>query len=142
MIGIVAVLGCKSPGTITLEFDFDLAHLPDCRSARPADYLALYAIPKLRCEQCTCGQCFGRDGAQLFCGKDEPCEVPGTALDLDPEHWAVVLDLLEPGTAGDTLVASQCLDIDVDEDGVASSTQTGADSPAECAELSCTTAPP
>jgi len=109
---IALLAACKERGTIELSFE-----LPSCGPA-PATTL-LYAEPNVSCE-CTCGSCFGAkpDGVNAcdgFCGP----ELDNVSLDLQPGHWAVVLALLDE--AGREF-ASGCTEIDVDEDGVDSST--------------------
>lgn len=127
----IAVLGCKSPGTITLDFDVDGSN---CASFGSAATHVLFAEPRIACSACACGGCVGADpGGVVACPTaNKSCgDVRGSELALTPGVWAVVLQAFD-ASEPPVLVGSQCLDVTVDADGT-SSTTLGGDDGTNCA---------
>ena len=119
---LFAVLAaCKSPGTITLDFDLDGTTCAGFGSA--ASYL-MYAEPGTGCNACACGGCAGTGSAVVIacpsCSKDQ---LHGLALDLSPGVWSVVVEAYDPSDPP-MLLESQCLDVTIDADGTQGSTAT------------------
>lgn len=135
---IVAVAGCKTRGTIEVEF------APAAMACAPeANAAIVYAVPNVTCADsaCACGGCFGLDGGVDGC-PDGLCspDLGGVELDLAPGHWAVVLALLhdddDPTLPGGAVeVGYACVDIDVDADGTA-------DGHPEPGQIACETCAP
>lgn len=136
-LAVMLMLGCRSPGTISV--DFTLSATSEACGTPPAQpRLIVYAEPRTFCSSCTCGECLGVEDDDEICGSaEEDCEI-GSPLDLEPGHWAVVMSLWQQtGELGIALVASQCIDVDVDVDGVASKHR-GDGEPIECAATCAT----
>lgn len=162
LLALVSVAACKTRGTITLDFDLDgdvctpfgSAYWSTgegagatCRgtgsSGAPIaiDRFVLYAEPDISCSSCACGQCFGTNPRGIqFCpdaAAADCSDVRGLDLDLSPGLWALVLEAYAPASDDQLacLVASQCIDVVVDSDGVASSVlspEANGDRPAAC----------
>jgi hypothetical protein len=138
-----ALCGCKSPGTITLDFDLDgstcaafgspywttgagsAARCDDMSIA--IDHYVLYAEPDGSCSVCACGGCPGSPNSVTACpdALGNACtSVDDLELDLPPGSWAVVLEAYAKGnpTRPSCLVASQCIQVTVDADGTRSGT--------------------
>ncbi|MEO8550195.1 MAG: hypothetical protein ABI678_09475 [Kofleriaceae bacterium] len=118
--GFALIAACKSPGTITLDFDLEGA---TCAGFGPDARYVLYAEPGVTCDDCGCGACAGaKSDGVLVCPhgtESVACEadaIHGRTLDLAPGVWAVVLEAYAGADPG-TLVASQCVSITVDSDG-------------------------
>jgi hypothetical protein len=111
------VVACKSRGTITLDFDATFA----CTGSPAIDHYVLYAEPGLACVTCDCGGCAGaHSGTVLACpgaGSETCTNVTGVNIALPAGAWAVVLEAY--GSDG-RMLADQCVEITVDEDGVSS----------------------
>jgi hypothetical protein len=141
---VAALCGCKSRGTITLDFDLQgsscLPFSSDywttgsgtesrCDGATVhIDHYVLYAEADTECQNCPCGGCVGAGTKTARACPDDsgnPCNdvdaVHGRELDLSPGLWAVVLEAYASGSLP-CLVANQCIQITVDTNGVASST--------------------
>lgn len=123
------VIGCKSPGTITLDFDLDGTGSGGC-GAPPGMAFVLYAEPGATCAACACGACAEtRSGQALACPPPEQtrlctkAEIEDSGLALAPGLWAVVLEVDDDHG---TLLQSRCLDITVDADGVTSTNASNA----------------
>src|SRR5262245_61751532 len=105
-----AIVGCKSRGTITLDFQLE-SGTAACAPAADARFV-LDAERGVSCNDCACGSCVGLGDKQATACTQEACtaeQVHGTSLVLDPGLWAVVLQEFD----GNVLVHSQCLDIRV-----------------------------
>ena len=108
---VTLVFACKEPGTITLDL------VPaDGAACANTDHVLLFAEPN-SCEACACGGCFAKAGSIVWCEGCTFSDLHGVSLPLDPGHWAIVVDMYD---ATDTLVGSECVEIDVGEDGTAS----------------------
>ena len=108
---LFVLAACNEPGEITVRFDVDA--LATCGYSAQA---LIYAVRGTTCDACVCGECFGRGSAQVI-GCQRDCMFDGVDLDLDPGHWAVVVETRDET---DRLVGSQCIEIDVDRDGTSS----------------------
>jgi hypothetical protein len=145
LLVIAALCGCKSRGTITLDFDlagsncapFGSAYWADAgvtcagadggATAIQIDHYVLYAVQDASCIDCACGGGLTQSSHVVrVCPAGDsatPCmDVQGLAVDLSPGRWAVVLEAYAPAPEGSRpcLVASQCIEADVDADGVSS----------------------
>ncbi len=114
---LVAVVGCASPGTITVSIDID----PTCRSYT---YSVIYASSDLSCAECHCGSCFDLcDNATCYlaCGNGI-CDADeldaGLQLDPPPGRHALIIELWDDND----VVAQACQDVTVDADGTSSRT--------------------
>jgi hypothetical protein len=112
---LLALAGaCKTRGTIEIAID-----TPACS----APTAIVYAEPNLSCD-CACGACFGAMPGGVNGCPDGVCSWPLDSIELDlaPGHWAVVVELVDDqdGVGGYRHIGSDCVEIDVDADGVAS----------------------
>jgi hypothetical protein len=121
---VSALAACKSPGTITLDFDLDGSACAAFGSGSAAiDHYVLYAEPDTSCASCGCGACAGSHPAVLICPSSNGAECTRAtfadqAIALDPGIWAVVLEAYSSGAGSSaSLLASQCIDVEIDHDG-------------------------
>ena len=121
----IALVACKSQGTITLDFDLDgsacAAFAPGSASA-PIDHYVLYSVLDETCTACACGACAGMHRTVLTCPEPDGTECTLAALGdrsivLDPGLWTVVLEAYGAGGSAASLLASQCIAVVVHQDG-------------------------
>src|SRR6185312_16335347 len=128
MVRVVLLVGalaaCKSPGTITLDFDLDGSACAAFGSGSATiDHYVLYAEPGIDCSSCGCGTCAGSHPAVLICPSANGAEckresLAGQVIALDPGIWAVVLEAYSSGAGSAArLLASECIDVVIDHDG-------------------------
>jgi hypothetical protein len=116
--------GCKSPGTISVAFDFD----DSCVGRAEADQARVYLVRNGACETCACGDCFDACTGDATCaiacdgGFCAPDELAGLEIEPPaPGAWALVVEYYVRDSDGAAqLGASACALIELDEDGTES----------------------
>jgi hypothetical protein len=121
LASLLLVAGCKNAGTITLEL------IPESEPSCGQTHAIVFA-EKTTCSSCSCGACLGIKPGSVedpTCTVDDQCQLDdlsGASLALSPGQWAVVVDLLD---ATNHVIGYECVDVEVDVDGVADKLVTG-----------------